>query len=316
MFRHFFSVFFIFSFFSCVFGQGDSLSTENYIRIGYENDLFDHSDRYFTQGIQLQFIHSAFRFSPVTRIMPRLRSARNYFGLQLEQDCYTPKDITFQGIDDGERPFAGVILLSHTLNSLDAGRRRSVSTQVDLGAVGPCAKCEEEQTGIHKLVDSPRPLGWEYQIKNELVINYNLRYEKAIMYTRYAELIGNAGARLGNLYTDAQVGLHLRAGFLQPYFNNLGLGQRSKNRKFQCYLEGKAQVRFVGYNQTLQGGWFSDSPYTLSDRNLERAVLLTHFGLTIAYKRISVKYSKSFISKEFSSSLQHGWGGIEIRMAI
>lgn len=316
MFRQLFSVFFILAFISCAFGQADSLSTENYIRIGYENDLFDHSDRYFTQGIQLQFIHSALRFSPVMRVMPRFRSGRNYYGLQAEQDCYTPEDITFQGIYYGERPFAGVILLSHTLNSLDASRRQSVSTQIDLGAVGPCAKCEEEQTGIHKMIDSPRPLGWEYQVKNELVVNYNLRYEKAILYTRYAELIGNVGARLGNLYTDAQAGLHLRAGLLQPYFNNLWLGQRGTDRKFQFYLEGKAQVRFVGYNQTLQGGWFSDSPYTLSDRDLERAVLLTHFGLTVAYKRISVKYSKSFISKEFHTALQHGWGGIELRIAF
>jgi lipid A 3-O-deacylase len=296
--------------------QTDSVPTENYLRFGYENDFFNHTDRYYTQGIQLQLVYSAIRYSPVSKALLRFRSGKNYYGLQLEQDCYTPRDITFPGVYYGERPFSGVFLLSHTLNSLDSRRKQALVTQLNLGAIGPCVLCEQEQKGIHWLTESAQPIGWEYQINNEFLVNYSVCFEKAVLYTRYAELIGLAGARVGNLFTDAQAGLYLRTGFLQPYFNNPGLGQSNSDRRFQCYIEGKVQVRVVGYNQTLQGGFFSTSPYTVPDGDINRALLLTHLGFTVAYRRISVKYSKSFISREFKGGLQHGWGGIEIRVAI
>ena len=88
-----------------------------------------------------------------------------------------------------------------------------LQTQLDLGIIGPCARCEDEQKAIHRSLLNIQPLGWEHQIKTDYIINYRTKFEKGIISSKNAELMGNVSARLGTLYTDFGFGLHSRIGF-------------------------------------------------------------------------------------------------------
>jgi len=221
-----------------------SKKLENYIRLNYDNDFFEATDRYYTQGILFTIIHPIVKYSPFSHaLIPLNKQALNYYGLQFEQDCFTPRSIRYDTIPFGERPYAATFFVSHSLTSLNPLKKIALQTQLDLGIMGPCARCEDEQKAIHKSLLNIRPLGWEYQIKSDYIINYRIKFEKGFINTKNLELMGNTALRLGTLYTDLGIGLHSRIGFFSPYFNNLGLEKNAIQHKFKLYgvfkLNGK-----------------------------------------------------------------------------
>ena len=290
---------------------------ESYLKLNYDNDFFSATDRYYTQGIQVQFIHRIMRYSPFSYALIRLgKKSRNYYGLNLEQDCFTPKSIRYDTINYLERPFAATAFFSHFLVSLDAGKKQLLQTQLDLGVIGPCARCEDEQKAIHKALVNIRPLGWEAQIAQDLIINYRATYEKAIVYTRFAELMGSATVRAGSLYTDGSLGMHFRAGWMNPYFNNLGI-EKNGGRKFQLYVFFRAQARAVGYNATMQGGLFDrNSIFTIPDKDISRLVYDGTAGVHVVIKRVRLEYSRSYITPEFIRGVDHGWGRVAVAVCF
>jgi lipid A 3-O-deacylase len=249
---------------------------ESYIRFKYDNDFFSATDRYYTQGIQLSVIHRVIKFSPLSYSLIRLnKNALNYYGLHFSQDCFTPKSIRYDTLNYLERPFAATFFMSHTLNSLSPEKKIALQTQLDLGVIGPCAMCEEEQKAIHRSLVNIQPLGWENQLQTNYIINYRAKFEKGLFNKKHREIIGDAAARLGTLYTDFSVGLTGRMGFFSAYFNNLGMDKNAMERKsnFQFYGILKAKVKAVAYNATVQGGMFNDqSVYTISDNRVTRVV--------------------------------------------
>jgi lipid A 3-O-deacylase len=316
--KHFFPYFLACLFFcNSVFSQNaDSMSVphkqENYIRLQYDNDFFSATDRYYTQGIQLSVIHPVIRFSPFSYALIRLtKNALNYYGLQFEQDCFTPRSIRYDTLNYTERPYAATFFVSHSLSSLNTEKKMALHTRLDLGVIGPCARCEDEQKAIHRSLVNIQPLGWEYQLKTDYIVNYRALLEKGIFNKKNREVIANVAARLGSIYTDVSVGITGRMGFFSPYFSNLGMDKNCVYRKsnFQFYGILKGNVRLVGYNATLQGGVFNhDNIYTVANDKIDRVVVDGLAGFVLTYKRISLEYSKLYISREFFGGLDHGWG--------
>jgi hypothetical protein len=103
---------------------------------------------------------------------------------------------------------------------------------------------------------------------------------------------------------------------MNSYFGDLGLSSGTK-QKFQIFLIMSGGVRIVGYNATIQGGMFNRSSiHTLNPSQLTRVVFLGTGGLSVSYKRVSLEYSRTVISKEFHNGLGHGWGSCSIRVQI
>ncbi len=302
--------------------------SESYFRLTYENDFFVATDRYYTQGISLELIMPFIKKSPLSRLLISINNgALNYYGINIEQDVFTPRSIRYDSIYVGERPFAGVFFVSHFLVSINSEKKQRLSTSLALGIIGPEAKGSEEQKGIHYALQNIQPLGWENQIATDYVLNYNVKFEQGLFAKKRIECIGFVGSRLGTLYDDISVGAMLRGGWMQPYFKNLGLGSSSnklnengggdKTNKFQCYIFGKAELKTVAYNATLQGGMFNkNSIYTLPAQDIKRVVGMAHLGLVMAYKRVSFEYSHAYISPEFDIGLSHSWGHCNITVCF
>ncbi len=315
--KHFLYFFVLCVFYSDLFSQDQDSSLipvklENYIRLQYDNDFFSATDRYYTQGIRLTIVHPVIKFSPVSYALIRLKKqALNYYGLQFEQDCFTPKSIRYDTFNYLERPFAATFFVTHTLNSLLPEKKMALQTEVNLGVIGPCARCEDEQKAIHRSLVNIQPLGWENQIRTNYLINYNVKFEKGLFNKKKREIIGHTALRVGSFYTDLSVGLTARMGLFSPYFSNLGMDINSKYRKsnFQFYGILKGNVKGVGYNAPLQGGLFNDkSIYTISNNRVTRVVVEGMAGFVLTYKRIGLEYSKFYLSPEFKEGLEHHWG--------
>lgn len=293
--------------------QPPSDEQENLFRFDYDNDFFSATDRYYTQGIRLTFIHPTIRHSPFSYALLRLPEAtRNYYGLHLEQDVFTPVSIRYKGgaIYYGERPFTAVFFFSHSLTSLQRDKTLAMNAQLDLGLMGPEALGEEEQKGIHKAINNIEPLGWENQLATDVVVNYRVKLEKGLLSKKHVELNGYSVLRVGTLYDDLGAGLLFRGGFFNPYFESLGFPKDGSGRsEFRIWFQGSASAKAVAYNATLQGGLFNKSSiYTLGEKDVSRVVAELMGGIVIMYKRLSLEYSKFYITKEFGNGVDHGWG--------
>ncbi|MCW3083112.1 MAG: outer membrane protein [Bacteroidetes bacterium] len=301
--------------YSNVFGQTpvDSAATnrspESYFKFNYDNDFFSATDRYYTQGIRVELSMPMFKYNPFSKVLLKLKTAKNYYGIAIEHDGFTPKSIRHDTVFVGERPYACTAFLSNFLISTDPVKLQRLTTQLDLGIIGPNAKGAEMQKGIHKALNNIQPLGWQYQVANDVVINYNIEYEKGFLALKHFEFIGQAGLRAGTLYDDVNMGAMMRVGWMQPYFENLGMTKHATTHKFQCYVFLKENVRAVQYNATMQGGVFEkNSVYTIRVSDMQRVVGTGEVGIVIAYKRVSIEYTKFYISPEFYGGLPHGWG--------
>ena len=280
-----------------------------YFTANYDNDFFSATDRYYTQGVYFEFITPFLRKSPLSRILiPLNKNSQNYFGLSIRQDCFTPGSIRYDTLNYLDRPYAASMYLSQFLISMDKVERRRLTSRIDLGIIGPCAACEEEQKWIHNGLDNIMPLGWENQISTDAFVNYSVGLEQGLVSSKFFELNALGDLRVGTIYNDAGLGLMVRIGFMANYFGQLVVVKNATRNKFQCYVFAKGKAKLVGYNATMQGGFFSDDIHTLPSSSVSRYVLIGSGGIVIAYKRVSIEYTKFYSGPEFLNGRYHGWG--------
>lgn len=318
-------LFFLLTCFS-VQSQNDSLLKDRYYRHNYDNDFFVATDRYYTQGVYLEFIFPAFKKLLISHALIPLRSKSsiagsrviNYYGVSTERQGFTPSSIRHFGKPDvGERPYAAIVYLTHSLVSIDPARKVRLTSRLNLGLMGPNLFGEEEQVAIHTKLGNILPLGWEYQIENDYVLNYDVYLEKGIFDSKCFTVTGFTELRAGTLYDDISLGAMMRIGYMQKYFSNLGLTRQKQAQKFQCYLFFKGKIKAVGYNASMQGGLINqNSSYALSDSDVERLVGIGYYGMVVAFKRISLEYSFASITKEYKKGKNHAWGRIGINVCF
>ena len=209
-------------------------------------------DYYYTQGINLEYVHPALRKFPLTKLLVKLPGSIYKYGLALDHAAYTPTSIAADHILYGDRPYSASLTFKTFTISTDAIRTQHLSTSLILGILGQSAFGQEMQTGIHTWTGNPLPMGWQFQIKNDVIVNYQVNYEKRIWNPGSALQIGAAAeARLGTFQQKLGAGFTMMAGhFNDPYQNNTG----QKSRKLQYYFFAHPFVNLVGYDGTLQGG--------------------------------------------------------------
>ena len=286
---------------------------QEYFSFTYGNDFFNATDRYYTQGIRLELALSFMKKSPVSKLLiPLQKAAFRQYAIALEQDCFTPPGISRDTIQTRERPYAGLLYLSHSLSSIQLQKSQKLFTQLTIGVIGPCAKCKEMQEGIHRWLDNIPPRGWKFQVANDVILNYEVQFEKGIWWKKHLELVGYTGARIGTLYDDATIGAFLRFGFFKPYFGNQ---IEVKQSKFQVHGFLNGNIKAVVYNATLQGGLFNPNDiYILSANRMRRVVAAGSAGIVFSYNKVNLEFTRLFLSPDFKGGLSHGWGHINMRV--
>ncbi len=308
-----FSLFFVIVSITVNAQQNDTIKRfENYTRsfhYTYENDVFTSTDRYYTQGSFLELRHPVFQKSPFSRILIKINQYKsNSYGLKFRQDVYTPKTILNKTLDSTDRPYAGTMFFSQTLVS--TGMYNKLSTSLDIGVIGPAALGEEQQKFIHKHTRNDEPIGWENQIANSFLVNYNLLYEHGILLMPWIEVIAQGGLKAGVLNTNGLLGVLTRIGKKRSYFGST----KRKQQNWELYGIVNGTATYIYYNAALQGVPMVKSVHVLQADKLERFVYKLNAGITFSVKRVSLTYSNTFITPEFKGGLAHGWGSCNLVM--
>ena len=282
-----------------------------FVRLHYDNDFFTGTDYYYTQGYMLEVVNPALQKNPLTRLLFTAPGNQIQFGLAFEHVGFTPTSIRSQAILRGDRPFAAGMLLKTFSLSLDTLRRVKLSSGLSTGVMGPVALGNQIQTALHQLFNGVEPQGWQYQIHNDVILNYTLAYEKQLYAYRQAlSISAMAQAQVGTYLDRLQTGLTFMAGRFDSPF---GPASTPRRLPVQLYVYAQPVVSVVGYDASLQGGLFNrGSPYVLQADQLTRLTFQANIGVVFRYKTLYMEYAQSMVSREFERGLSHGWGGLKL----
>ncbi|MEO6490369.1 MAG: lipid A deacylase LpxR family protein [Ferruginibacter sp.] len=283
-----------------------NIHEKKYFRFHYDNDFFTKSDRYYSQGITLEYVHPRLSHFPLSKLLLKSRNSNAQYKFTFNLFGFTPSTIKSDTILFGDRPYFAAISIGSHLISIDTIKRKQVGTSLYIGIFGPAGLGKEIQANIHRWLGNPQPHGWQYQVSNDLIINYEFLIEKQLASsTGHFALNGIMELQAGTLNNKLATGVNFMAGnFTDPY-------QRKITKAVEYYFFSQAKGSLVGYDASLQGGIFNrKSPYTISSNNLNRFTYQADAGIVVNFKKVFLSYTQSFLTKEFQTGKYHRWGGV------
>lgn len=222
--------------------------------------------------------------------------------LGIGQALYTPADRERTDLITDDRPYAAALLVSLGYNARSGDRLRT--TQLRFGLVGPAARGEQVQNGVHRLIGTDRFNGWNHQLRNEPVLQliHERRYRwiaRPVSNGWGWDAIGHWGASVGNFATYANAGVEWRFGYhvpddfgsapLRPAGENSSpVGPKRGRDDWSGHAFVTADARCVLYDITLDGNTFKSS-HSVDKRSLVAdlgyGVAVTHGPWKLAFAR-------------------------------
>jgi hypothetical protein len=301
----------------CLFAQqADTLRLLRSVEIAYENDLLavpinGRTDYYYTGGTFVEFNLPCLRKNPLSKILLELPGGRDEsFGITVGNLGFTPTNIRSDSILLDDRPFSATLYIGFNRASCNPVKQLRLVSELDLGVIGPLAFGYETQKFIHAHTNNPEPHGWQFQVENDVYVNYFLRLEKGLLAKkRVVDVVAHGFMNAGTIYTNAGLGLTFCAGRMDHYFSAPGFSKR-----LQLWAYARTEGKVIARDATLQGGIFTNSVYVVAPENMRRSLLSETVGIVFAYKRIRVDYYNVFLGPEFKNGRKHAWGHLGVQV--
>ncbi|ARV13649.1 lipid A deacylase LpxR family protein [Polaribacter sp. SA4-12] len=285
-----------------------------------DNDLYVSKvrDRYYTSGIFL-----AYRYLSNNK---NESLEKRILEWKLGHEMYTPNKAVVYNISQHDRPFAGYLYGSFGINRVYK-KPQILNTSIQIGVIGSNSYAEELQEFIHDIYGFKEAVGWEYQIENAFVLNFNAEYLTTILNTEknLFDITWTNELNLGTIYTNMSTGINARIGFrpLQKISNSIAFNtslnneQNNSFREVESFLYIKPMLRYAVYDATLQGSFLNNT--SLVTKELVPIVLDIELGLKFTANRFNFGYTFIYNtnkSKDLRYTYGHKYGSIIINYLL
>jgi len=280
--------------------KADSLYEYKSFYLTWENDVFTATDRYYSQGIFLQYHHHNLKVDWLKPFFLRVPDMERNFQTGVIQKGYTPSSILSDTLLKGDRPYAATIEYGVQFYSRSRSKHYMLNWGLSVGFIGKPAFGEYTQKTIHQWINSPKPYGWEHQLNTGVIVDANFGIKKTFFdRSRWVRLEVGDLVTIGNLTNDMRIQGGLKLGYI-------GLRQ-------QYYLYYTSEMRIVAYDGTLQGAIFvKPSEAALPASSIEHVVSEQQIGIYLRYYRFFATGHVHYQSRLFKYALNHVWGGITV----
>jgi len=294
----------------------DLRKTNWMVRLFLDNDIFSNTDYYYTNGFKIELIVPGLNKSPINKIFPAFKNSDIEFcGFSITQNIYTPTNPDTRVILLGDRPFAAFLTIGQFRETWHLPKAVYFKSELKLGVVGPSSLGQQVQTSIHEI----EPVGWQNQINNDIVIDYQILFKKGLYNSSLIDLNIIANGNIGTIFNKFGGGIDLRFGHFTPFYSGplSFIEYVNPAGHLQYWIFFKAKGNLVAYDATMQGGIFNkENPYTLAANDLNRFVLDASIGIALYYNNIGIEYEHYYLSPEFKGARHFGWGSIKASLAF
>ncbi|PIF01788.1 MAG: hypothetical protein CR996_02400, partial [Draconibacterium sp.] len=129
------------------------LHQQPYLVYGFDNDFWDMTDYYYTNGVYIALHHAVFAFSPLSKLLiQHNNNGQDIYGLALVQNMYTGLKPKVDSIIPGDRPWSAYSMLGQFLYTYDTQNKRRHFSQIGIGIIGPNSGGAFLQTLAHELI--------------------------------------------------------------------------------------------------------------------------------------------------------------------
>ncbi len=288
--------------------------------IRFDNDFWDYTDYYYTNGVGISLNHRMFAFSPLSIfLISNGTNGIDSYGAQLVQHMYTSTKPKVDSIIKGDRPWASYITIGQNLTSYDLRKKIKHYSELNFGLLGPHSGGSFFQDLAHKVFpnNSP-PQGWENQIKTDYIIDYQYEITMFLYESVSFETYMKARAQVGTLRDNLKWGFGFRYGRFMPFYRNVSIHRASSinqvnNNQIKFNLIADIETQLIGYDATLQGGVTDrTSIYVIPTRDMNRFVIAGYGGFEVSYYRWELLVLQYWKSKEFSNGKDHKYVSISL----
>lgn len=258
-----------------------------------QNDYFTlhNTDNNFTQGLQLSYTEP--------------ETDPEYRKFEVGQEIYTPNHKRLSPPLSDENPYAGFLYAS----GIQYYEHLDYRTQfgIKAGIVGPHAYGKTIQNGVHRMLGQREPAGWDYQLKDEPILNLMHKREWVnfdIGFLGYElNSVSSIENNLGNQLTNF------------VYVNGFKLGKNvprydfSKSRN-AYYLFSNIATDVVARNIYYDGNTFRDSPHVTTSH----VVFLLDSGIGFEYRAARLKFHYIINTREYEEQKEqfHNYGFVDL----
>lgn len=291
--------------------QENSYKSEFGFRSDNDSYLAQGQDRYYTNGIFLQF-RSALDQSALKN--PRLNKV--IWEIEAGQKMFNPQTGSILDPAYIDRPFAAYLYAGGAFNFL-FNSESNLKLGFQIGSIGPSAKGKEAQELLHNTFGFYEIHGWQWQVNNEIGINSRIEFNKLLnrMKSKKTDFSLNTYLNAGNTFAGLGAGILFRTGAINPLHSSASTESTISNNsgskaKKEFFFYARPMLHYIAYDATIQGGMFTNDkgPVVFDAKPL---VFSQQAGLVFSKNRWTADFSLIFKSREIKSNAKpHQYGSL------
>ncbi len=311
----------------------------------FENDLFADSDEGYTNGVKASclskdvaaysdinpyadWVDRTIQKIPYLKVGQGKLRKQLTVGASIGQKIYTPSDTSRTDLIVDDRPYAGWLYFSTSVNARD--RYHMDTGELVLGIVGPSALGEDAQNGVHDIRDIPEAEGWDNQLSDEigLMLVVDRRWKTRqhnLGLGMQTDFISHYGGAIGNVYTYVNAGGEIRLGWNIPHdfgtslirpggdVNGPAMGDPRLSGGISVYGFTALTGRYVMRNIFLDGNTFEDS-HSVEKKPFVGDIIA---GVGVTWDAYKLTFSHVTRSREFDGQKgSHQFGSVNLSISF
>jgi hypothetical protein len=266
-----------FLFFLSFYSNADSFKFE------IDNDILTQTDYYYSNGILIEYENSKLGIYLPWRNLGK----HDQSGISIKHDISTPTDTAATDVQENDYPYSAV--LYSTFFSYQNNSNFYKKREILIGFIGPMAFGEQIQNGIHGIFPSHSVNGWDNQLSNDLLLNYNYEYWKK---------------NTGEIFTHGSW-FRAEAGTFKSQFHFAYKAQMNFFKRHSFELLGGGYLNF--YDAKLQGGVFSNNTHDLKTSEIDTFVYEANIAYKYTRKHHQISIGNTFLGVQFDGGKPHSW---------
>lgn len=296
---------------------GQEVYRDQELTIKNENDVytFRDSDKYYSNGL---IVNYRWISSPGKFLIPERfdSTAKLIIETEFSQKFFTPKFLRNEDVQDFDRPYAGTLSGAVFINYFKTNRVKW-RYGLDLTLIGPASGAGDFQIWYHRVFGFPTPRGWDFQVPNELTLNFVGEFQRQFfMIDGSLDLMATTSAMLGTGFTNAKQMLDFRIGRLSDLnrstFSNGVIGKDSNDVIDQVFFFAGMGLEYVAHNITIQGSLWNNN--ALHTEQIVPWVRHMRFGLATNTPKASFKITYNWLGPEVKNLSWHSYVGFELNI--